>query len=78
MTAALFDLPTTEAGRREERTEWGARWTRTIPNVVTAGQVDPAANEDHARVRGESMWGGACSEVVSRTVVTYTTEWEAS
>lgn len=67
-----------DRGRREERTEWGVRWTRTIPNVVTAGQVDPAVNEDNARTRHRSAWSGRCSEVVSRTVVTYTTDWEAS
>lgn len=76
MTGALFDLPApAESGKREERTEWGVRWTRTIPHVVTAGQVDPAASEENARLRQQSMFGGTCSEVVSRTVVTHTTEW---
>ena len=78
MTATLFDIPASEDGEREERTEWGVRWTRTIPHVVTAGQVDPAAGEEHARVRHASMWGGTCSEVVSRTVVTHTTDWEVT
>jgi len=44
------------------------------------GQVDPAPNEEYARLRTtRPLWGRdgqIFPLVVRRTVVTYTTEWE--
>lgn len=66
-----------DRGRREERTEWGLRYTRD--GLHKRGHVDLRPSESNAReCVGNQYIGCAHTEVVSRTVATYTTEWEAS
>jgi hypothetical protein len=76
--SAATALPGAESGRRVARVEWGLRWT--VDTYFTRkGRVQLMANEKHARScvgRAESGWYG--TEVVSRTVVTHTTNWSAS
>lgn len=64
-----------ESGTRTEVVEWGVRWTRDIPSVARKGHVDLAASEAYARDRAAYLFGGEATEVVSRTVVTYTQDW---
>jgi hypothetical protein len=77
MIASQQALPGMEAGRRTERVEWGLR--QTIGTfLMRKGDVDLRTGEDQARecaVRAELGWRG--TEVVRRTVVTYTTSWES-
>ncbi|OBB17033.1 hypothetical protein A5761_11300 [Mycolicibacterium setense] len=82
MTLPLFDLPgPTERGKRVERIEWGVRW---LCDYVTTkrGQITKAPNENQARMwatHPEAPYWGFPSgyvQVVSRTVVTYTSSWE--
>jgi hypothetical protein len=71
-------LPGMEAGRRKECTEWGLRTTRDT-FLHRKGDVVTVQDEAHARrCVGHAEWGWAATEVVSRTVVTYTTRWERS
>lgn len=69
-----------EQGRRTEQVEWAVRWTKDT-FLHRCGHVAPRASETAAReVIGlvHSGWGTADEiEVVSRTVVTYTTTWAA-
>jgi len=70
-------LPGMEAGRRAERVEWGLR--QTIGTFLQRnGEVTIRATEEQARKcvgRPELGWRG--TEIVRRTVVTYTTPWES-
>lgn len=74
--AALFG----EQGRREERVEWGLRATADQqPFGMRKGQVDVRPGESSARfgVTDEATrYGWRDCEVVKRTVVTYTSDWE--
>lgn len=75
MTAApLFG----EEGRRVERVEWGLR--QTVGNyLMRRGEVDVRPDEENARAMcGDAYRGFRDTEVVSRRVVTYTTDWTAS
>ncbi len=67
-----------EPGKRVERVEWGLR--QTIGTyLMKKGQVELRSNEESARsVVGNIYYGWRGTEVVRRTVVTYTTEWEAA
>lgn len=70
-------LPGFEAGRRTERTEWGLRSTADT-FLHRRGDVIPRFSEENAREcagRPELGWR-SCTEVVRRTIVTYTTAWE--
>lgn len=68
-------LPGMEAGRRTERTEWGLRHLDDRPGIHRKGDVGTRASEQHARESiGTPGWGPV--EIVSRTVVTYTTTWQ--
>lgn len=71
-------LPGMEAGRRTETVEWGLRWVDdTI--LHRRGHVEPRQDEQAARsVVGRREYGWHGTEVVSRTIVTYTTRWEPS
>lgn len=69
-------LPGLEAGRRTERVEWGLRSTADT-FLHRKGEVSARPNEENARNcvgRVESGW--RATEIVRRTVVTYTTPWE--
>lgn len=73
LTAALRG---TEAGRRLERVEWGLRF-RATTFLHRKGTVEPRPSEQNARqLAGRAEYGWRDTEVVSRTVVTYTTRWE--
>lgn len=65
-----------EPGRRVERVEWGLR--QTVGNfLMRKGDVDLRGDEDNARACvGEISYGFRDTEVVRRTIVTYTTDWE--
>lgn len=76
MSDTLFDLPCLERGRRVETVQWATRCVSTIPGVVRAGQINPAPSREYAEGRATEMWGGRVFEVVSRTVVTYTADWQ--
>ena len=70
-----------EQGRRVETVEWGVRWpASTLYELRIKGQVDPAPNEELARLRtAYPLWGRdgqMFPVVVRRTVVIHTTEWE--
>lgn len=70
-----------DAGRRVETVEWGNRWPATsMYGLRKKGDVDPAADENHARLRATHPLYGPEGQiypfVVRRTVVTYTTDWE--
>lgn len=72
-----------DQGRRVERVEWGNRWPASSRyELRRKGDVDPAASEEHARLRAtHPLWGPdgkIFPDVVCRTVVTYTTDWEAT
>ncbi len=70
-------LPGFEAGRRVERREWGLRWIADTA-FAKKGHVDLFEGEEHARTCvGRREYGYGNTEIVSRTVVTYTTRWEA-
>lgn len=84
MTLPLFDLPgRAEHGKRVEHTEWGVRW---LCDYVTTkrGQITQAPNQSQARLwatHPEAQYWGfppGSVQVVSRTIVTYTTHWEAA
>ena len=71
-------LPGMDAGKRTERVEWGLRWT-TDTVFGRRGTVEPRPDEANARkCEGVAEWGWRGTEVVSRTVVTYTTPWETT
>ena len=69
-----------ELGRRVERVEWGLRATADS-FLRRKGQVEIRPSEDNARLildgvaRGEH-YGWRNVELVRRTVVTYTSDWE--
>lgn len=66
-----------EAGRRSERTEWGLRHLDEWPGIHHRGDVGQRVSEQNARESiGTPGWGPV--ELVSRTVVTYTTRWAAT
>lgn len=70
-----------ETGKRTERIEWGTRWPEsTMYGLRRKGDIDRAEDERHAQVRAEyPLWGPSGEifpQVVRRTVVTYTGEWE--
>lgn len=71
----LFGAP---EGKKATRTEWGLRQTKG--NVLMdKGEVDLRRDEENARdVVGNRYLGFRDTEVVSRTVTTYTTPWETS
>lgn len=69
-----------ESGRRVERVEWGVRTLADNGRRV----IEFSESEDDARwvvsARNESnlpYWRGREPEIVSRTVVTYTTNWKS-
>lgn len=65
-------------GRRVETVEWGLRRTRD-GTFGREGAVEPMLGERHARGLEDKRYTGyAGTEVVKRTVVTYTTGWEAA
>ena len=69
-------LPGMEAGRRKERTEWGLRFTCDTA-LSRKGRVEPRESEAQARFcAGRTDLGWRGTEVVRRTVVTYSTSWE--
>lgn len=73
-----LDLPGIEQGKRNSETEWGLRYTRSN-RFAKKGEVVFQPSETQARFNeGESAWGWADTEVVSRVVVTYTTDWSRS
>lgn len=69
-----------DQGRRTERTEWGVDWP-VDSYLNQRGKVAPAVDREHAERMAEYPYWHAGQTyhgfVVSRTVVTYTTEWEA-
>lgn len=74
MTATLFG----ESGQREERVEWGIRATKDR-GWRRKGHVEAKASEESARfcLTDEAISSGyRHCELVSRTVVTHTTQWE--
>lgn len=75
MATDLFGNPT---GKRVERVEWGLR--QKVGNfLMDKGEVDIRPSEENARACvGDLYRGWRDTEVVSRTVVTITTDWEAS
>lgn len=74
--SAQAALPSMEAGRRVERVEWGLRFT-TDTALERRGHVEPRPSEENARACvGVVHYGWRGTEVVRRTVVTYTTDWE--
>jgi hypothetical protein len=66
-----------EAGRRQERIEWGHRYTRNNA-FGNKGQVVPCCGEAQARGYDGAFYpGGPKSfEPVRRVVVTYTGVWD--
>ena len=75
MAEGLFDLPA-EAGKREERVEWGLRYPKGA-YLSPPGGIEPRMSEEHARMTSDNIYNGtAGTVVVSRVVVTYTTAWE--
>ena len=71
-------LPGMEAGRRTERVEWGLRF-RSDTGLHRKGHVEPRPSEHNARqCVGRSDYGWRDTEIVRRTVVTYTTKWETA
>lgn len=68
-------LPGMEAGRRTERVEWGLR-SAAGTCFHRKGEVTPRVSEEHARkCAGHPELGWGETEIVRRTVVTYTTPW---
>lgn len=81
MAEGLFDLPAVgvvEQGKRTERTEWAVRWTRELPNIARKGTIEPASSREYAERRASYMLNGSALEVVSRQVVSYTSDWEVT
>lgn len=74
----ILPLGGVEAGRRTHRTQWGIRYPRGAL-FAPPGGVDVCADEQHARDRAsssEARYRGTVGVgVVSRDVVTYTTDW---
>jgi hypothetical protein len=69
-------IPGIEAGRRVERVEWGLRQT-VGTFLMDKGEVDTRPSEENARsLVGSAHTGFRNTEVVRRTVVTYTSDWE--
>jgi hypothetical protein len=69
-------LPGMEAGRRTERVEWGLRSTADTV-LHRKGEVDVRPGEENARYCvGRVECGHRSTEIVRRTIVTYTTPWE--
>lgn len=67
-----------DSGRRTERVEWALRYP-SGHGLSPVGGVRPCVSEDHARATvGRREYGNHDTIVISRTVVTYTTDWEAS
>ena len=66
-----------ESGRRVERVEWGLR--TTVANFLNRkGHVDIRFDEANARLLVNDIYSGhRDTEVVRRTIVTYTTDWES-
>lgn len=66
-----------EKGRRTERVEWGNFTDRA--DFRDGAGVAPVESESQARYRAEQTYfghrGPYQTPVVSRTVVTYTTDW---
>ena len=75
MSETLFG----DSGRREERVEWGVDWP-SDEYLHQRGQVNRAVDQEHAeRMAAQTYWvriGRYQGHVVSRVVVTYTTDWE--
>lgn len=68
-------LPGMEAGRRTERVEWALRGTADT-FLHRKGEIIPRPDEENARsCVGRQELGWRDTEVVCRTVVTYTTPW---
>lgn len=65
-----------EQGKRTEVVEWGLR--QTVGNYLRGkGQVEIRPSEERARDQvGQVYAGWRDTEVVRRTVVTYTSDWE--
>lgn len=74
----MTDLFGTPAGKRGERVEWGLR--QTIGNfLMDKGKVDPRPSEENSRLLvGDVYSGNRDTEVVRRTIITYTTDWETA
>lgn len=70
-----------EQGRRVERVEWGVDWP-VDSYLNRRGHVNPAVDQAHAERMAEHTYWGPTGKyhgfVVRRTVVTHTTDWEAT
>lgn len=73
----MSDLFGTPDGKRTVREEWGLR--QTMGNcLMDKGEVDVRFSEENARsLVGDKYHGFSDTEVVHRTVTTYTTPWES-
>ena len=74
----MSDLFGTPEGRKAVETQWGLRYTKTT-FLAGKGEVAQRPSEEGARkVCGNVYLGWGDTEVVKRTITTYTTPWESA